>query len=117
MDRTIDLEGAGGVENGRLERCLGLDAVRIGPGRYRVDGGRETHWVDLRSPLVPRCDCGDHLWRERVCKHILAALLREGDPSVLRAVGSLVATLRQVVTPPKRRRAVKVDTQSASPSA
>jgi uncharacterized Zn finger protein len=101
MRQTIDLERDGGVEPGRLERGLGLEAVRVGAGRYRVQGGRETHWVDLRSPLVPRCDCGDHLWRERVCKHILAALLREGDPRVLQAVGHLVATLRQAAEPPK----------------
>ena len=39
--------------------------------------------MDLRTARQPRCDCGDHLWRERVCKHILAALLREGDERVL----------------------------------
>ena len=38
---------------------------------------------------VPRCDCGDHIWRERICKHILAALLREGNDTVVRALGSL----------------------------
>lgn len=92
--QMIDFERAGGVEHGRLERCLGLTAVRVGVGRYRVTGGDEPHWVDLRSLLVPRCDCGDHLWRERVCKHILAALLREGDPRVIREIGGLVQRLR-----------------------
>jgi hypothetical protein len=102
---AIDFQRDGGVEPGRLERCLGLTAVRVGPGRYRVTGGDEPHWVDLRSRFVPRCDCGDHLWRERVCKHILAALLREGDPRVIAEVGGLVRTLRTTAQPsPTRHR-------------
>jgi hypothetical protein len=109
MMRTIemDVDAAGGVEAGRLERCLGLTVEHVGPGRYLVAGGTEPHWVDLRSRFVPRCDCGDHLWRERVCKHILAALLREGDERVIREVGGLVHALRELVAshePPKRRR-------------
>ena len=95
----IDIEKAGGIEAGRLERCLGLVAERIGPGQYRVAGGSEPHWVDLRSRLVPRCDCGDHLWRERVCKHILAALLREGDARVIHEIGTLVRGLRERLKP------------------
>ena len=82
------------LDFGCLERALPLEVRGMGGGRYRVAGGREAHWVDLRSPRVPRCDCGDHLWRERVCKHMLAALLREGDERVLRAVAMLVADLR-----------------------
>ncbi len=103
----IDVEAAGGVEAGRLERCLGLEVECIGHGQYLVTGGTEPHWVDLRSRLLTRCDCGDHLWRERVCKHILAAMLREGDERVLREVGGLVQALRELVAshdPPKRRR-------------
>jgi hypothetical protein len=95
MNRTlIDIPRAGGVDMARLERGLGLEAARVGPGRYRVVGGSEPHWVDLHTRNQPRCDCGDHLWRERICKHILAALLREGDERVLRAVRQLVNELR-----------------------
>lgn len=90
----IDIEAAGGVDLARLERGLGLRVRPTGPGRYRVSGGEEVHWVDLRSMGHPRCDCGDHLWRDQVCKHILAALLREGDERVLRAVSTLVIRLR-----------------------
>jgi len=42
----------------------------------------------------PRCDCGDHLWRERICKHILAALLREGNERVVEALPTLLARVR-----------------------
>ena len=71
---AIDFEAAGGVNLDRLERSLALSAVRFGTGRYRVTGGAEAHWVDLYTTTFPRCDCGDHLWRDRICKHILAAL-------------------------------------------
>ena len=92
---AINFEAAGGVEPERLERSLGLRVAPTGPGRYRVSGGSEPHWVDLYNAAHPRCDCGDHLWRERICKHILAALLREGNERVLRAVGVLVREIRE----------------------
>lgn len=91
---AIDFQAAGGVEPTRLERSLGLRVQPTGRGRYRVSGGAEPHWVDLYSAQHPRCDCGDHLWREQICKHILAALLREGNERVLRALGALVKELR-----------------------
>jgi hypothetical protein len=50
--------------------------------------------VDLYTASHPRCDCGDHLWRDKVCKHILAALMREGNERVLRAVGGLFASIK-----------------------
>ena len=90
---AIDLERVG-LDGRRLERSLGLVGVRVGDGRYRVRGGREPHWVDLYTAHIPRCDCADHLWREKLCKHILAALLREGNEQVIRAVGGLIASLR-----------------------
>jgi hypothetical protein len=103
---NIDVAAAGGIEPGRLERCLGLSVQAAGRGRYLVSGGTEPHWVDLHSRLVPRCDCGDHLWRERICKHILAAMLREGDERVISEVGGLVHALRELVAShaPRRRR-------------
>lgn len=93
----IDFDRAGGVDFGRLERSLGLETERIGEGRYYVRGGSSEHWVDLYTTSVPRCDCGDHLWREQVCKHILAALLREGNERVVRALGQMVARIRGAV--------------------
>lgn len=91
----FDFEGVGEVDLPRLERSLKLYGERVGVGRYHVLGGSQAHWVDLYTASHPRCDCGDHLWRERVCKHILAALLREGNERVLVALGTLVERLRQ----------------------
>jgi hypothetical protein len=90
---AMDIERVG-IDLDRLERSLGLQAQRVGPGRFRIDGGEHTHWVDLYTADLPRCDCADHLWRERICKHILAALLREGDEQVLGALRRLVVALR-----------------------
>ena len=92
---AIDFDAAGGVDLERLERSLKLVTTRVGDGRYHVSGGDHDHWVDLYSASIPRCDCGDHLWRERICKHILAALLREGNVRVVTALGTLVESIRQ----------------------
>ncbi len=92
----VDISAAGGVDLSRLERSLGLRVQPTGRGRYRVTGGDEPHWVDLHTAQNPRCDCGDHLWRESVCKHILAAMLREGDERVLLALSRLVNRFREI---------------------
>jgi hypothetical protein len=92
---AINFVAAGGVDLERLERSLGLTVERVGNGRYLVAGGRDRHWVDLYTSYHPRCDCGDHLWRETICKHILAALLREGNERVIGALGSLISRLRR----------------------
>ena len=93
---AIDFDRIGGIDSERLERSLQLAGERVGSGRYRVTGGAHDHWVDLYTTSHPRCDCGDHLWRERLCKHILAALLREGNDRVVAALGRLFAELREV---------------------
>lgn len=86
------------VDLDRLERGVQLVCERVGSGKYRVAGGATTHWVDLgASGAGPKCDCGDYLWRDRVCKHILAAMLREGDTTVISAIGPMVARLRHDV--------------------
>ena len=87
---VFDLDAAGGVDLDRLERSLALRGERIADGRYRVTGGETDHWVDLYTRSNPRCDCGDHLWRDRVCKHILAALLREGHERVITRLPELL---------------------------
>ena len=93
---AIDFDAAGGIDLERLERSLQLRGERVGRGRYRVEGGSGDHWVDLYTTSHPRCDCGDHLWRDRICKHILAALLREGNERVVSALGVLFTRVRDV---------------------
>jgi hypothetical protein len=94
MEPAIDFQLAGGVDIARLERSLALKGQKVADGTYHFTGGVQDHWVDLYSSAHPRCDCGDHLWRERICKHILAALIREGNEGVVRALGSVVERLR-----------------------
>lgn len=91
---AIDFDAAGGVDLDRLERSLSLEGERVGHGRYHLVGGGHEHWVDLYTESIPRCDCGDHLWRDRICKHILAALLREGNDTVVRALGALIERVK-----------------------
>jgi hypothetical protein len=91
---AIDFDTLGGIDLDRLERSLQLTGVRVGHGQYRVTGGTQDHWVDLYTTSHPRCDCGDHLWRDQICKHILAALLREGDGRVVSALGPLFTRAR-----------------------
>ena len=100
----VALDGADTVDLDRLERGLALVVERVGEGRYQVTGGSQDHWVDLVTAAHPRCDCGDHVWRDQVCKHILAALLREGNEYVVRALATVVARARQA-TPARVRRA------------
>jgi len=94
-DLKIDVDAAGGVDLDRLDRSLKLRGERVARGRYRVTGGRQDHWVDLYTASHPRCDCGDHIWRERICKHILAALLREGDERVLTELPRLIERVKE----------------------
>ena len=83
------------IDSARVERGVQLECEDLGDGRYRVTGGDSVHWVDLVSLDHPRCDCGDYLWRDVVCKHIVAAMLREGDERMLFRVGELVRALRE----------------------
>jgi Protein of unknown function (DUF3631)/SWIM zinc finger len=49
-----------------------LVVTPVGGLCYRVTGGAESHMVEL-GPSVHRCDCPDHQYRRRMCKHIRAA--------------------------------------------
>lgn len=93
------------MELGRVERGVQLECEPLGDSRYKVSGSGAVHWVDLKSPDHPRCDCGDYLWREANCKHIIAARLREGDEQVLGKLGALVKSMRNEVM--QQRRALK----------
>lgn len=86
-----------GVELGRLERALALTVQQLGNGRYLVTGGKQAHYVDLGRWAPCPCDCDDRV--EGVpCKHVLRAMLAEGDERVLLAVATLTAAFRQYVT-------------------
>ena len=84
------------IDLDRLERGVELVCTKVGPGRYHVTGGAHEHWVDLGATGAgPRCDCGDYLWREEVCKHILAAMLQEGNITVISRIGAMVARIKE----------------------
>jgi hypothetical protein len=87
---AIDFDLAGPIDIGRLRRATRLTAEPAGDGRWCVRDVSGMHWVDLYHPEFPRCDCEDHLWRDEICKHMLAALIREGHPLVLLALRAMV---------------------------
>jgi hypothetical protein len=77
----------------RLCRAVHLTVEPLGQAhRYHVSGGTQRHLVDWE---LGECDCADHCYRRTLCAHLLAAALREGEPSVL-------AALRLVVPNPDR---------------
>ena len=73
----------------RLARAIWLDVEPLGYGHcYRVMGGVRSHIVNLE---LGECDCWFALYTRGVCSHQLAAALREGEPSVVKALRGLVA--------------------------
>lgn len=72
------LDWQGRTDPLRLRRAQSLQVEQM-DGGYRVTGGAEPHQV---SPELT-CDCLDHT-RTRRCKHVLAVLLRQGDPELHR---------------------------------
>ena len=86
-----------GIELGRLERALRLSVQALGHRRYLVTGGEHGHYVDLGSRAPCPCDCDDRVL-DAPCKHVLRAMLLEGDESVMRAVATLVTAFREYAT-------------------
>ena len=52
----------------------------LGGMRFRVSGGRCPHEVDLTDAVAPSCDCEDHQYRRRECKHIRAVVADPQGP-------------------------------------
>ena len=83
-----------GIELYRLARAIHLDVERVGlPGIYWVSGGERRHFVNV---LKDECDCWDRS-AGNYCKHLLRAMLAEGDDAILKR-------LRWFVPMPRSRR-------------
>jgi hypothetical protein len=65
----------------------------VGPEAEKL--GVFAYWVDLYSHDIPRCTCGDHIFRSVICKHMLACLLHENHPLVVSALKDLTAALHR----------------------
>lgn len=103
------------IDPWRLERALTLSVepfevvdpdtgeLVAQPGCYSVGPvspqserqGILGHWVDLHSQDIPRCDCGDHTFRQVICKHMLACLLHENHPVVVAALAEMTGRLER----------------------
>jgi hypothetical protein len=63
----------------RVERSLEYFAVRVDEDEYDIIKGSEgvvAYTVRL-NPL--NCDCGDAVYHNKICKHLIAALYADGD--------------------------------------
>lgn len=80
----------------RVQNALALVAQRMDATSYAVHGPNGSHHVTLRPHFS--CDCADHIWRDSMCKHIIAALLAYGDPTAIKAASA--AAREPVGTPP-----------------
>ena len=78
------------IDSARLARAIHLDIEPLGEHEYRITGGQGMHVVALKAPPELECDCADYVLRATVCKHLLRALLAEGDREVIEALRDLV---------------------------
>jgi hypothetical protein len=79
------------IDPARLARAVHLRAAPFStPGLYAIEGGSRVHAVDVRDHAAPACHCEDRI--KGFCKHILAALIADGEPTVLAAAKALVAS-------------------------
>lgn len=83
------------VDAGRLERAARLTVTRIGYRQYEVSSDRGPNYVDMTES--DPCHCEDMTLRsvargsikEMPCKHLLAALIFERNPYILRELDKL----------------------------
>ena len=59
----------------------GEDGVKLPEWHYRVETGK-TYYVQTAPYLS--CDCPDAIMRDTICKHIIAALMHERDPHIVK---------------------------------
>lgn len=78
------------LDPGRARRALELDVHYIGQDRYFVDNGEGGYWVNL-DPLD--CNCGDAVWNNQICRHLIAALTLAGYGPAVEAVARAYANL------------------------
>lgn len=66
------------LDRGRVRRALDLHVEQAAPAQYHVRGPEgEDEYVEIYPHF--HCHCGDAIFREVICKHIIAALLAYGD--------------------------------------
>ena len=73
------------LELSRVQRSLDLAAVELQstPGSFVVTSAVSgtVRYVQLRPDF--NCDCPDALYRNQICKHLIAALRADGDEEAI----------------------------------
>ena len=64
------------------------EGVTLPDHHYMVLGGNQPHYITTKPS--PDCDCHDFSWgHDRLCKHLIAGLWKEGDQHIGYIIDSL----------------------------
>jgi hypothetical protein len=80
------------IDASRLIRAVKVQVYRVGadneplPEHHFMARSSKDGVYYLHTEPHLYCDCPDYTMRDAICKHILKALMVEGDPSVLMAM-------------------------------
>ena len=91
---AFDLEALGGSISTAWSAASSCTPAGRAPAGTGSTAGAARTGSTSTPPACRAATAADHLWREQVCKHILAALLREGDERVLAALRDWSSPLR-----------------------
>jgi len=69
----------------RVRRSQDYVAIRVGTNCFEVV--HKTEHKEVRTVTVDplNCDCGDAVYHNHICKHLIAALYADGDQDAVRA--------------------------------
>jgi hypothetical protein len=92
------------LDKALMRKALALRVEPIGDFEYHVTGEEDDYYVALHYYFS--CDCADFIYRDRICKHLLASLVVHGDREAL-ALHEIASQERETEPPPtpKERRA------------
>lgn len=89
------------IEEKRLARAIGVSVFEqdergdpLPDGCYLAYSGNSPHYVRIEEDEVS-CDCKDWIWKGEaegiLCKHILKALYKEGNSTVVEKMEEIMA--------------------------
>lgn len=83
------------LDETRAARSLEYTATNVGPDEYDVVKlGDDQIYTVRTAPL--NCDCGDAVYHNKICKHLIAALYAAGDDEAVRLCHELIDAMPEV---------------------
>jgi hypothetical protein len=71
----------------RATRAIYYTVKRLSDDLYEVENRAGSQYTVTLQPL--NCDCGDAVYHNAVCKHLIAALWYTGDPEAVELLGEM----------------------------